>query len=440
MLARRCPRWLAAVMILAGCWPLQVSPTVPRVSTMPLLSPVATDVPLPTVMVTPSPMPSEVVSTPGPTATSTPYLPSANILQYQPLKVLTEVPPDSHPVGNLLVTAEQVILLDMADRATQTIGSDLWCLGTSPNRKWFSFCQLADNSTTNGTLIIESSDLRQRKKVAIRPGLMWGQAVSWLDNEHLVFNVAKPPTDWTTNYPVAVFDPFTGDQQVITSEYPHLITWTVSGPAPTTPFPYSSVVYDPSLKLVVYPQQTDVGWYVVLWDRQAKRALARVADLGGFGHLPIWSPSADQFVVAVDPAGSPQDNHFHDEWYSVTRQGQATRLTHFGDFFSSVHIDTASWSPDGQRLAFWVDVAPSLCKPGQNLALMVLATQQITDYCVYGLGYPPVSPPIWSPDGRYIAVNSSFDNQFHLLLVDTREGWVAATGISGVPVGWLAAP
>lgn len=399
----------------------------------PSLSPKATVAESTVPSTTPQITPSQVASTPHNKSTS-----EAGGVQFEALKLLAGLPPDVSLSGNLVVGAQPSYLLDLAHGTQITLGNGVACLGTSPDRRWVSYCRSTDNSTTHVLLTVESADGQQVKKSLIPNNWFWLGQVSWLGNQHLAFNVDKPKGDRTTNYSVGVIDPFSGGQQVIASEYPELITWTISGVSPTTPFPYSSVVYDPSLNLVVYPQQTKDGlWYIVLWNRIAKQGLAQVEDVAGFGHLPIWSPGADQFVAVADPNGSPRDHQYHDEWYSVTRRGQVTRLTHFGDNFNMALIDTANWSPDGTELAFWVELNPSPCKPGQNLARLVLATLEVTDYCVYGLDYPPVRPPVWSPDDRYLIVES---NQSQMLLVDTQQNWVAPTGISGLVEGWLAAP
>ena len=96
----------------------------------------------------------------------------------------------------------------------------------------------------------------------------------------------------------------------------------------------------------------------------------------------------------------------------------------------------ANWSPDNQRVAFWLQTKPELCpndKQGWvNLAVLDIQTQQVINYCVSGEAFS-APDPVWSLDGRYIAV--------HNYLVDPDQGWAAPiSGIDIWPIGWLNAP
>jgi Tol biopolymer transport system component len=118
------------------------------------------------------------------------------------------------------------------------------------------------------------------------------------------------------------------------------------------------------------------------------------------------------------------------------------QLTRFGDYFSSSEIGSSSnWSPDGQKLAFWIDLSPSPC-PGLRLAILDMTTKQVTNTCLPGtLQYAP--PPIWSLDSRYILVMDATATPIKKILVDIEnEQAFDITALVGdsSPIGWLASP
>jgi len=317
----------------------------------------------------------------------------------------------------------------------EVLGKDL-CLSTSPDRKWLAYCQAAGDSPTGHWLIVESADGQQKAKIPLGENWLYFTTGNWLDNERLVFNLF--PESEEELYPIVVVNPFTGEQKELKSVYPGIYTDKSPGTGGGLHFVDSSVVYDPSLNLVIYPQRDvkEKSDFVVLWDRQASTALARIPEWGVFYHTPLWSPDMGQFVVAVTPNLKDTSDPIG-EWFSVNREGQVRQLTHFGDYFAEARIGRASWSPDGRYLAFWLDAKPSLCKD-QNLAVLVMETQQVINYCVPGSIYEGAPSPIWSPDSQYIAVENYYeDNSSRVILVDIAQGWAAQIGEDAAPVGWL---
>jgi len=437
MLEVRIPILFLVGALLASC--LRASPTAsvtPAAPTSPstILSPTATASTIRYSTPTRSPSPVK------PTTTSTLVVPPETVLKYQRLDIASDLPPDAIPAGILILFGKQSHRLNFDQRVQQEISSETSCFSTSPDGRWLAYCQFSDNPAADELLIVESADGQQQKNLPIGQDWYWFSTSTWLDNQRLVFNLWKDRSVIPMLYPVVVVNPFTGEQRKFSSDYPDLKPSMV-GPAGTIHFIYSTVVYDPSLNLVVYPQTTKDGKnYVVLWDRQAQKAVARVEELGVFLHTPLWSPDGKQFVVAVEHQVDRQHSDFIEEWFGVSREGQVQQLSHLGDFFVHTEIGAANWSPGGQRLAFWLDAKPSRCE-GQNLAVLEMETQQVTDYCIPGSIHGDAPPPIWSPDSRYIAVQNYYDtNASHAILVDTKQGWAAQVSENAMPVGWLAEP
>ncbi len=388
--------------------------------------------------------------TPVPLPTAAPSAPE-NIVKFQPFEVASDVSAATKPVGALAICSDSTIQLlrftpEVKTETIPGIADEIFCLATSPDGQWIAYEQDFGQSPTGAGnwLVVQSTDGQQQKKVPRDPvWLNFGDYV-WLNNQHLIFNNFRNPPDIQRfqkhpAYPMVVVNPFTGANLEIPSDYPEL---TLSdGPIGALSFNYSDVVYDTSLELVIFPTKSGEHNYLVLWDRLSKVVLAKVEDQsGGFGSYPLWSPNATQFAVAV--INAIKNGQAIEEWYRISREGKVEQLTHFGDYFSSSEIGSAAnWSPDSQKLAFWIDLTPSPC-PGLRLAILDTTTKHVTNSCLSGASsYAP--PPIWSLDSRYLIIRDDSNPPIKTVLVDVENGQAFdITSLIGDlrPIGWMASP
>lgn len=394
---------------------------------------------------TPLTAPPASTFSPTPTPSKTapaPELPPETILRYQPFEILSAVPPEAHPAGLLFFSGPfDHYLLNLAQGTTQALPEVGFgfCTSTSPDGQWLTYCPTTANTLMPRWLIVANAQGRQHKQIALEVGWQYAKHIRWLDTQRLALNLEDPEIWWANS--MVALNPFTGEQQKLISDYPGL-----RPPRGISPhFLYGSVIYHPSLNLVVYPALDPKGDpQIVLWNRQTQTEMARLVDFNDFGHPPLWAPNSDFFVVPAAPAAKVVAAHntldYNDEWFRVSHMGAVQQITHFSDFFTEVHIGHASWSPDGQYLAFWLETVPSPC-PGENLTVLAMLTQQATNYCLLGsdTGGTPARAPVWSLDGRYIAV-SSFQKGAPAgsLLIDIQQGWATAIGeTNSALIGWL---
>jgi WD40-like Beta Propeller Repeat len=370
-----------------------------------------------------------------PTATSTPSLPSEDILVYRPFEIITStIPAEVKPGGSLLLTGEQPQILHFAPQAHADAleGIGTACLSASPDGQWIASCPLAYDSPTGRWLMVDSN-AGQHFQVAMDIYLISFGYYEWLDNQRMIFPQVQEADPFN---PMVVIDPFSGEQSTLASEYPGIVG-SYTGSAGTMGFAYSDVVYESSLNLVIYPEERTSGKFITLWNRLTNTILGEVEDKGKFLHYPLWSPDEMQFVVAARQQAA--GGNYVEEWFSVSRAGQVKQLTRFGEYFRSVKIGAgARWSPDGQKLAFWLRTTPDLCQDA-NLAVLDMTSLQVTETCIPGtLGYS--RPPVWSLDSRYIGAVYATESTWQAFLVDFAQGRAYDITGYGAPVGWLAAP
>ena len=350
-----------------------------------------------------------------------------DFLKYECLNLAPNIPSSANLTGRLVLQNNQLDYFDFEKRSFQIISGSRGDLSVSPDGEWLAYYVISKDSPTGLWLTVENAS-GQQKRIPLQQDWYRGMGIKWLDNQRFVYNMWNAKTI-TPIYPIIVINPFTGVTQTLNSDYPNLVP-KVWGMAGTMHFVNSTVVYDASLDLVVYPETNNNGEFVVLWDKNAQVALARVRDLGDFGHTPLWLPDESGYVIAVR---NTQEN---DEWFMVSREGRVHQLTHFADSLSQTNIESASISPDGRYLAFWLESVPSSF-PGYNLAIIDLETQQVTDYCIPGSS-EAIIKPFWSPDSQYIVVGSiDVAKQLQVILIAPFARWAARIADDFTPYGWM---
>jgi Tol biopolymer transport system component len=205
----------------------------------------------------------------------------------------------------------------------------------------------------------------------------------------------------------------------------------VSGPSalPVT----TSPVTTPVASIAATPSPTPIAvlpgepWIVYEWFQPGKDTkdllLARsdgsdahviAADVPGSHYSASWSPDGSRIAFVVRDLATPEGSI----WTANADGSGATLLSAGGDT-CPVGLFHPSWSPDGTKLAV-------VCYPGgpvtESVAIMDVATKAIKRLATVTHPEALNNQPTWSPDGKRIA--------FDIQLWDPTQTF---------PVGWLVA-
>jgi serine/threonine protein kinase/Tol biopolymer transport system component len=142
-----------------------------------------------------------------------------------------------------------------------------------------------------------------------------------------------------------------------------------------------------------------------------------IAKLSAFGFNPAWSPHGDALVVATEPVTDPAVRVTKSQLWRIDVRTRRARLLTAGDAVQP------SWSPNGQRIAYWGLPHSTARRVLWTMPAAGGAAQEVLDD--KNLNWDPV----WSPDGKY------------LYLASDRGGsmgfWRIAIDASGKPHGDL---
>jgi len=283
----------------------------------------------------------------------------------------------------------------------------------------------------------------------------WLKLLSWTNDQRLLLAYDEPITT-TDGYPAQVsylvLDPFSGEQQILYPDYPHLLDLQIA------PGWWGGVVFDPSLTRAIY------GWRYVqdgeemhtlaLWDVEEQQLVATMEDYYEYypvfkeeTPLPRWSQDGSKFAFRGQFLASESDERVTIELYQADREGQVEQLTHLGLATNYVPARSFSWSPDGRYIATYLEDWYGTSET--RVVLLDTKTQEVIDYCIpIGRNHPVFYPveeillsPIWSPDStQFLVVDRYEKDHQRVILVDIVQGFAAVIGEDVEPVGWMRSP
>jgi Tol biopolymer transport system component len=202
-------------------------------------------------------------------------------------------------------------------------------------------------------------------------------------------------------------------------------------------YSYFSGDFDPFMTRAFYKSGN-----INLFDLGTKRIITHIDD--SYDRPPIveWQPSGERAAVVGTISAAQKTYDSPDEIFVVEKDGQTRQLTHLYDNFGVVHpIHSIRWSPDGEKIAFWLYAEKG------NVTLMVIdvGTGAVTNYCVSNVTTTnfstDFSAPLWSPDGKYLLVENRYSaDSSRLLVIDLLNKVAFPITENANPVGWMVSP
>jgi hypothetical protein len=294
-------------------------------------------------------------------------------------------------------------------------GMDGSCQTVSPNRRWLAYIERFKEKSGKQLRIIGTD----RQQLSIIQPEGWEHIISWLDNERLALTSREHP-DGT----VIVFNPFTSETQEIAPSFTPISPSKLDGwYAVNSPL----VLYDPSLARVFFEQlkqtQPNINFKDILWDSTSKQVLWETSSVAGY--RPSWSSDGEYLAVSfgLDEQGT----------FILDRDGHEIQYLQY--------IDGApAWLPQSWRIAgHWTHSETCGSDLYAGPAIYDTASGTIDIYCVGSINYLPL-PPVWSPDGRWIAINDEFQDAFRVILIDLVEDKAYEVARDATVVGWMVKP
>ncbi len=298
----------------------------------------------------------------------------------------------------------------------------------------------------------------------------WGDeydVIQWLKDNQLVIKLPYGDSSYEPDA-ILVFDIGTRERQEIYPDLPLItdffqeLSW--GG------YTISPLVPNPPLTRLIYPSKEDADNSLVLWDIQNEQEIGRVYHHGNPGtgvqsSAPAWSQDGTSFVTSAmlrytyDPnndsepvrplqsAAEATENAFINvddaaayvsgfELIRVDQNGNAQRLSYLTTTFDAAEENWV-WSPDETRIAFWLTIEDEDFPIHQALAVLDIASGEVTNYCISGY-----RTPIWSLDGKQIAINQNIDGRDTFKILDLESGVAyAIAGDEAMKVeGWMIPP
>lgn len=288
-------------------------------------------------------------------------------------------------------------------------------VSVSPDRKTLAY---GVDTPENNTIKLVLSNNRGERQEAIPiksdiPYPMYGTVEGWLNNQQLLLDRE-------------LFNPYTGEKRSLDPKnFPDI--------SPDD-FGVYSLQFDPTLTRVIYPNS---HVKTVLADLATKQTLAEIPSHHAGAPEIAWSSNGE--LVAVVGTIQIQET-VADEIFLVDRDGKEIRqITRLSAYYGTKYdLFKLSWSPDGNRIAFWQNDASSNTK-GLRLFILDTKTEKLTSYCTWG---EPKGitfyGPIWSPNGTQLLIGDlSIEDKVQPVIIDINKNIAVPLVEDAMPVGWM---
>lgn len=329
---------------------------------------------------------------------------------------------------------------------------------SSPNGNWLAYEKVFVENEQMTRLLSLLSYKGERREIALDENFVlssynyYKTLLYWLNENTLVFQEKREG-----DLPVTVmFDINTGEiQKLVPEEYDEIIPlenywfWRA----------HHVVTYSPDMSRSLYLAETSVFLRtstnlenidradLILYDNQHHRPLLRLRGLEG-DDRPVyrWKNDSSGFFLAQN---NLYDSPFHvsasrysaDLWL-IGKDGEM-KLIFSKSFwpgypYDSLYIEGFSPSPDGRILEVRVGNWAGAILTDVDWLIVDSETGKFFDFCWAVSNH---HPPIWSPNGQYIAFdppeNDMFGSSNRTMILDLKRKAIYEITDSYIPVGWL---
>lgn len=326
------------------------------------------------------------------------------------LPVLPRVPEDVRLSGKLIISSRDFSTESILSLPgfKQELSLDHGIVFVSPDHKRFAFLTGSDIFVYSQLLVMDSQG-QLVTSFELVPKLEF--PIQWVNNDSFLIRTSDLSSPMLLNVT-------TGEKQQVS-------------------FPYSKelsdrtlIAYNPTMSRVLYEKagyifvlrDMNLSDQPILWTRHNNKSWAK----------PAWSPDGNWVANTI----ARDDIRDIEDLLIVNADGfpEMQLITDIYEAYDHPTLSTIyhiSWSPDSSQLAISLRVPlvneqyPEYLT-GRLLVINLanLATREIIDYCI-----THSSPPVWSPDGKYLAVDGFIVDLSKQIAYKITDGYI---------IGWLA--
>ena len=170
--------------------------------------------------------------------------------------------------------------------------------------------------------------------------------------------------------------------------------------------------FSPDGSLIAFRSERDGGGLFIMG--ATGESVRRITDRG---YDPAWSPDGKEIVFSAQPTVDASVVYGTPNAFIVDIATGSTRLAYGGN-----DVMQPTWSPDGQRFAFWSVKAGqrdlfTISRTGERSSLQAITNDAATDW-----------NPVWAADGKHLYFSSDRDGTFNIWRVRMDESRGTAIG------------
>lgn len=306
----------------------------------------------------------------------------------------------------------------------------------SPSGDYLAFDTPIRNDYSKSQINILDANGKILSRIEVEQVLVF---MEWLNDKTLLVNslIEHNPMIFLSPFDQRqkIVEPFiTEAERIAPFDHELLLQWGF--------YAYHKIIYNPTLPRAVYAASDQDGAKAVFRDLTSNKDISILRGQA-WGVSPKWSPDGTKFAIGKN-TNSPFETIKY-ELVILDQNGEQLFTTHLSALPTPIDISSLSWSPDGNRVAFWYTTNGDInVNRDFRLAIFDTKTQKTIDYCVtkhaenHRWHRNDISP-IWSPDGNFLLIETrdTGDNNANVVVVDLVQEYAAIVKTGYEPVGWM---